>query len=1194
MLLRLRQMVTRLPLRVVSTVPFVLQLVGTVTVVVSLSFISSQRAVQDLSDRLSGKVADQIDEHLEHYLSRPHLMHRSLAAAIANGNLDGNDFEALQRQFWADVRVSESIDYIFMGTEDGRFVGVQTYPDGRNALKFRTAATAPNREIYELDANGQRSKFLKASPYDPRDRPWYLAARGRRGQTWSPIYTSADLGALQITPATPIYGPDGAFRGVLGTNLILSQIDRFLRTLDIGKTGKAFILERSGNLVASSTEELPFISRGPDQDPDRRHLFASEDGALRALGETLQRRAGKSDVRASNALATLQKPLLLDLDVGGDRQRAWITPLDNLDGLSWLVVVVVPEADFMAAIEHQNRVVILLSMGAVLLAIAAGLRTSRWVTDPVLRLNRSAKRLAAGRWDEPIVLDRGDEVGELADSFNQMAVQLRRSFGELERQNEELKRLDGLKDEFLANTSHELRTPLNGIIGIAESMLDGATGPMTELQERNLWIVARSGRRLSNLVNDILDFSKLRHHTIALNRKPVSVGAVADLVVEVSRVLIGVRELMIDNQVPMDLPAAWADEGRLQQIFYNLVGNGVKFTERGRVAVSARFFPLPEPSAEPSVSQEGAAAASAPEGLDPAIAAAIQREGGTPIGHLEITILDTGIGIGADRRDRIFEAFEQGDGSTARRYGGTGLGLAVTRQLVELHGGRIWVDSAEGVGSRFTFSLPAVAEREPLEGAIAGTVAGAAIAPSGGRLNRVVASSGAAIAPDASQPPSGPSSPITGQTHAPHDDNGFGDEDEVRLLIVDDEPINLQVLENHLSFHHYFITRANSGAEALEILEAETTPFDLILLDVMMPQLSGYEVCKRIRDRFPPHQLPIIMLTAKNQIEDLIAAFQCGANDYLTKPFIKDELLTRIKTHVRLARISTSYQRFVPSEYLEFLNRESITDVKLGDHVSREMAVMFSDIRSFTPLAESMTPDESFRFINEYLGRVSPEIRRHRGIIVKYLGDGVMAVFPRSADDAVRAAIAELEKVTEYNNDRAKIHQPPIAIGIGLHVGPMMVGIVGEAGRMQGDALSDTVNLTARLEGLTKYYGVALLISESVRDRLVDPTAYDLRPLDRAVVKGRSEPISIYEVINGERDEQVRRLKLETLDQFTAAWDAYRCGQFEAARSQFATVLHHNPGDRTAAMYLRRLEEIDRREAAIADAWDGVWRFTSK
>jgi signal transduction histidine kinase/class 3 adenylate cyclase len=1188
MLLRFRQMATRLPLRVVSTVPFVLQLVGTVAIVMSLSFVSSQRAVRDLSDRLSGKVADQIDEHLEHYLTRPHLMHRSLAAAIANGNLDSNNFEALQRQFWADVQVSESIDYIFMGTDDGRFIGVQTYPDGRNALKFRTAATAPNREIYELDANGQRANFLKAAPYDPRDRPWYVAARGRRRQTWSPIYTSADLGALQITPATPVYGPDGQFRGVLGTNLILSQIDRFLRTLDIGKTGKAFIFERSGNMVASSTEELPLIDRGPDQEPDRRHLFASEDPTLRRLGASLQRRAGHSDVRASNILATLQKPLLLDFEVDGDRQRAWITPLDNLDGLSWLVVVVVPEADFMAAITRQNQLVILLAIAAVLLAIAAGLRTSRWVTDPILRLNQSAKRMAAGRWDEPIMLDRGDEVGELATSFNQMAAQLRRSFEELERQNQDLKQLDGLKDEFLANTSHELRTPLNGIIGIAESMLDGATGPMTELQERNLWIVARSGRRLSNLVNDILDFSKLRHHTIALDRKPVNVGAVADLVVEVSRVLVGVRELVIENQVPLDLPAAWADEGRLQQIFYNLVGNGVKFTERGQVSVSAQFVPIAAAAAESSG----------------AIAAQIRQEGGTPIGHLEITVLDTGIGIGPDRRDRIFEAFEQGDGSTARRYGGTGLGLAVTRQLVELHGGRIWVESAEGLGSRFSFSLPAVAETEMPEDDGANGAEH--------RLTRLMDKPETMTGQTtASQTMTGQmiaSQTITGQiveeTGSPdqplappalrREDGGSGDGDGVRLLIVDDEPINLQVLENHLSFHRYLVTRANSGPEALAILGTETVPFDLILLDVMMPQMSGYEVCKRIRDRFPPHRLPIIMLTAKNQISDLIAAFQCGANDYLTKPFIKDELLTRIKTHVRLARISTSYQRFVPSEYLEFLNRESITDVKLGDHVSREMAVMFSDIRSFTPLAESMTPDESFRFINEYLGRVSPEIRRHRGIIVKYLGDGVMAVFPKCADDAVRAAIAELEKVTEYNQDRAKIHQQPIAIGIGLHVGPMMVGIVGEAGRMQGDALSDTVNLTARLEGLTKYYGVALLISESVRDRLADPHAYDLRPLDRAVVKGRSEPILIYEVINGERDEGVRHLKVETLDIFTAAWNAYQAGQFEAARAQFAAVLHHNPGDRTAAMYVRRIDELLVQESAIAPHWDGIWHFTSK
>lgn len=1177
------RVIKRLPLRVVSIVPFIIQVVGAVSIVGYLSFTNSQRTVRDLSDRLSRKVGVQIDQRLENYLSLPHLMHSSIAQDIAGGNLSLDlwsgqslGFKGLQRRFWADVKLLPTVDYLFVGTEEGEFLGVQTYPDGRTALKFRTGKTSPEREIYQLDEAGDRGEFIKSKAYDPRVRPWYAGAKELGKQTWSPIYSSADLGALQITPTTPLYNEDGQFVGVLGTNLILSEINKYLGELEIGKSGKAFIVERSGDLVATSTEEMPFIDRGEDKDPDRLSVLQSQDGDLKAAIAAIPDPDAPNGTRRETpnpmaALADLSEPVLMPLEVDGRRLRVWMAPLSEVQGLDWVVVVVIPEADFMAAIDHNNQVTIALSLVAVLLAIGAGWQTSRWVTEPVSKLNQSAKRLAAGNWDEAIALDREDEVGELAHSFNRMAAQLRQSFENLEEQNDELKRLDKLKDEFLANTSHELRTPLNGIIGITEFMLDGATGPLDEVQERNLWIVTRSARRLATLVNDILDFSKLNHNTIELSSKPVSLAAIADIVIEVSQVLIGVRDLTVENQVPLDLPAVWADEGRLQQIFYNLVGNGVKFTEKGQVVVAARFIPL----AEVTVTDEPS------QGLSASQCAAINQLDNTVVGAIRVDISDTGIGIAPDQLDRIFVAFEQGDGSTARRFGGTGLGLAVTQQLINLHGGNIWVESTPGLGSRFSFTLPAVQQR-----AIDASLSHSnTLSP---RINATVTAD--SPIPMAESEPAPETETVLDMAEL--DASIVQAEGDINVLIVDDEPVNLQVLDNHLTFHGYQVTRASGGQEALQKMEVMDQSFDLVLLDIMMPNMSGYDVCKRIRETHGAQHLPVIMLTAKSQVSDLITSFQCGANDYLTKPFVKDELLTRIKTHVRLAKINTSCERFVPDEYLRFLNRESITDVKLGDHVSREMAVMFSDIRSFTARAEAMTPGESFRFINDYLGRVSPEIRHHRGVVIKYMGDGVMAVFPESADDAVRASISELHKVAEYNVDLVREQQSPISIGIGLHFGHMMVGIVGEAGRMQGDALSDTVNLTARIEGLTKYYGVALLVSEDVVKNLQSLDQFELRTLDRVVVKGRSEPISIYEVIDGEVDPMVRGLKLASRDGFEAAIALYQDQQWEAALEKFSEIISKNPNDRAAELYIKRLEEF--LQNPVSDDWDGVWHFQSK
>ncbi|MEL6166704.1 MAG: adenylate/guanylate cyclase domain-containing protein, partial [Cyanobacteria bacterium J06628_3] len=276
-----------------------------------------------------------------------------------------------------------------------------------------------------------------------------------------------------------------------------------------------------------------------------------------------------------------------------------------------------------------------------------------------------------------------------------------------------------------------------------------------------------------------------------------------------------------------------------------------------------------------------------------------------------------------------------------------------------------------------------------------------------------------------------------------------------------------------------------------------------------------------------------------------------------------------IKSHLKLSQTSKSYGRFVPHEYLKFLSKESIIDVELGDHVSKEMAVMFSDIRSFTTLSESMTPQENFDFVNNYLRLVSPEIRNNTGFIVKYLGDGMMAVFPKGADDAVAAGIGKLKKVEQQNIQRLENGQKPIKVGIGVHFGHMMVGMVGETARMQGDAFSDNVNLTARLESLTKFYGVSLVISEQALEHLTNPEQYQIRFLDRVIVKGRSEPIAIYEILDGELPE-IRDLKLQTLADFENGLENYRCGDCEKAKQYFEKVLAVNKQDKAAALYLER------------------------
>ncbi len=414
---------------------------------------------------------------------------------------------------------------------------------------------------------------------------------------------------------------------------------------------------------------------------------------------------------------------------------------------------------------------------------------------------------------------------------------------------ERLQQIDRMKDEFLANTSHELRTPLNGIIGLAESLLDGVTGALPEPTRRNLSMIAGSGRRLAHLVDDILDFSKLKNHQIELNIQAVSLREVADIVLTLMAPLVKGKEVELINRIPDTLPEVAGDENRLQQVLHNLVGNAVKFTDHGSVTVSA------------------------------------SRDGE----QVELRVTDTGIGIPADQLEKVFEGFEQADASSARQYGGTGLGLTITRQLVELHGGEVHLRPAETEqgGTEAVLRLPRWRGEKPEPALGSGVRQLIAVRDAEGRDDLSALSS---VEPVVGQP--GAFEAASEPEQAPT----MG-----RVLVVDDEPINRQVLRNFLTLARFEVIEAVDGIQALEIIEGGDVP-DLLLLDVMMPRMTGFEVTRRLRARLSGNELPILLVTAKNQVSDLMEGLASGANDYLSKPISKNELLARIETHLSLSR----------------------------------------------------------------------------------------------------------------------------------------------------------------------------------------------------------------------------------------------------------------------------------------------------
>jgi two-component system sensor histidine kinase ChiS len=280
-----------------------------------------------------------------------------------------------------------------------------------------------------------------------------------------------------------------------------------------------------------------------------------------------------------------------------------------------------------------------------------------------------------------------------------------------------------------------------------------------------------------------------------------------------------------------------------------------------------------------------------------------------------------------------------------------------------------------------------------------------------------------------------------------------------------------------------------------------------------------------------------------------------------------------------------AYGRFVPHEFLVFLEKKRITEVKLGDQVLKEMTVLFSDIRSFTTLSETMTPEENFKFLNSYLSRIGPEIRANKGFIDKYIGDAIMALFPEKPDDAVRAGLAMRAKLVEYNLHRASAGYPAIQVGIAINTGKLMMGTLGEQERMDGSVISDAVNLTARLEGLSRLYGETILITGPTLSLLEGRRDFHTRFIDRVRVRGRKEAVLIYEVYDWESPERIQ-LRQALKAQWSEAMNHYYGREFTPASRLLRGLCEKDPADRIAALYLRRIAALLKR--GVPPNWEGV------
>lgn len=680
------------PLRLILAGPFVLQIIVTVSVTGWLSLRNGQQAVNDVARQLREEVTARIHQHLRTYTETAHQINQINYHAIRLGSLNPENSELLQRHFFSQIEGFSQLSYILFGSEQKDFVGLRRSSEGAPEIEISNRSTGYNFRTYATEA-GTLTKLLQVKPnYDPRTRPWYRTAVQAGKPIWSKIYAAFGSKKLTLTAARPVYSPTNQLLGVVGSNLTLNDINEFLRTLKIGRSGQTFIMERSAELVASSTFEPTLIRNGNLS--QRVVATSSQNRLTRTAAEHLIQYFGDlKEIRGSQQLDFLWQD---------QRQFLQVTSLSDGWGLDWLIVVVVAEADFMDQIRANTRTTILLCLLALATAMVSGIYTSRWIARPIIKLRDASRAIADGQLNQKVEAGGIWELDSLALSFNQMAAgQLWESFVALETAKVELEMrveqrttelleaqiaadvANRAKGEFIANMSHELRIPLNGILGYAQ-ILERSPQLNSELRD-NVRVIYQCGSHLLTLLNDILDLSKIEAQKMALYPTDFDFCSFVAGVVEINRIKAQQKQIAFSYQPTGELPkTVYADEKRLRQVLINLLGNAIKFTEQGGVTFKVS--------------------------LVESDLAAIPQSSDSPRGltiKVRFQIEDTGIGISEEQLNHIFLPFEQ-VGKKSQQIDGSGLGLAISHKIIQMMSSNIQVQSQPGIGSIFWFDLDLV------------------------------------------------------------------------------------------------------------------------------------------------------------------------------------------------------------------------------------------------------------------------------------------------------------------------------------------------------------------------------------------------------------------------------------------------------------------------------------------------------
>jgi len=734
-----------IPLSGILVIPFLLQVLGAVALVGYLSFQNGQRAVNEVASQLRLEISERVKGRLISYLQTPHLATQVLTDDVISGrlNLKTQDFSTFSPYLMARVQGLESIGFMKLADPQGQYVGVGRYEEKGKVLynlDFADLTTNQQYMTYGVDQQLNRLNSLAAPfPYDPRKRPWFQSALKFNRPSWGPIYLAVGEPALlSITAVQPIYGDRSNLLGVAGVDMYLQDITTFLRQLKIGQTGQTFIMERSGLLVASSTSEQPYSI---DAEKKANLLLAidSQNPLTKATTKAIQNKfQGLNSIYLAESFA---------FDWQGDKQFVQVMPFQDKNGLDWLIVVVLPEADFMQQINANNQVTILLCGLALVMAGVVGIFTARWVVRPLKRLIVAAQSMTRGELDQYVEVKEVREIQTLADTFNEMAQQLQESFVALqknqvalqqskdelevrvgERTMELTQALVNLRQtqtqliqtekmsslgQMVAGVAHEINNPVNFIYGnvtyaqeysatilkildlylknyptpppeILQVLEDSEIDYLREDLPKLLGSMKLGATRIQEIVRSLRTFSRLDESEM----KEIDIHENLDSTLMILQSRIKAQSnnpavLVVKNYGKLPLVECYA--GQLNQVFMNLLVNALDALEERDKTLATKV----------RLNSTSVGLPDSPNQITIATQRLDQR--------VEIRISDNAQGMPPQVLEKIFDPFY-----TTKEVGkGTGLGLAISYQVVvERHRGTLVCHSQVGQGTEFVITIP--------------------------------------------------------------------------------------------------------------------------------------------------------------------------------------------------------------------------------------------------------------------------------------------------------------------------------------------------------------------------------------------------------------------------------------------------------------------------------------------------------